>query len=90
MLTTVILIPAREEGRVVIAVLHRFRIFAGLAGQIPRGSCGFTIIMVLALLSRKMGPDIQRYLTFKAIFTKKLNTHFLDIFRTLISRAEFS
>ena len=71
-LTTVILTPAREVGRVVIAVLHRFRKIAGPAGpagQIPRGSFGFTIIMVLALLSRKMGPEIQRYLTFKAIFT---------------------
>ena len=75
MLTTVILTLAREVGRVVIAVLHRFRIFtgpagpAGPAGQIPRGSFGFTIIMVLALLNRKMGPEIERYLTFKAIFT---------------------
>ena len=75
MLTTVILTPAREAGRVVIAVLHRFRIFAGPAGpagpagQTPRVSFGFTIIMVLALLSRKMDPGIQRYLTFKAIFS---------------------
>ena len=75
MLTTVILTPAREVGRVVIAVLHRFRIFAGPTGptgptgQVPRVPFGSTIIMVLALLSRKMGPEIQRYLTFKAIFT---------------------
>ena len=74
-LTTVILTPAREVGRVVIAVLHRFRRIAGPAGptgptgQIPRGPFGSTIIMVLALLSRKMGPDIERYLTFNAIFT---------------------
>ena len=68
-LTTVILTPAREVGRVVIAVLHRFRKIAGPTGQIPRGSFGFTIIMVLALLSRNMGPEIQIYLTFKAIFT---------------------
>ena len=71
MLTTVILTPAREVGEVVIAVLHRFQIFAGPAGptgQVPRGPFESTIIMVLAVLSRKMGPEIQRYLISKAIF----------------------